>query len=157
VACRLLLHQPDLGKENAMATRKSTGRKRPTTKKKPARRKLGTGRARQVLARMEGDLPPNLAEFSRRVRRGLTRLERQIETARAGTARRSTGALREASRTLGRLEAQGQKRWKKLSTQTRKDAARVLRRLEKVIEPPKSKPSTASKPGTARKRTTKKR
>ncbi len=81
-----------------MAARKSAGRKRPTTRKKPARKKLTTRRAQQALARIEGDLPPNLAEFSGRVRRGLTRLERQIATARAGTVRRSTRALREASR-----------------------------------------------------------
>ena len=140
-----------------MAARKSAGRKRPTTKKKPARKKLKIRRAQQALARIEGDLPPNLADFSRRVRRGLTRLERQIETARADTLRRSTRVLREVSRQLGRLEAPGQKRWKKLSTQARKDAVRLLRRLEKAIEPPKPRPRVASKAGTSRKRTTRKR
>ncbi len=140
-----------------MAARKSTGRKRPTTRKKPTRSKFTARTAQQTLARMKGDLPPNLAEFSRRVRRGLTRLERQIATARAGTVRRSTRALREASRQLGRLEAHGQRRWKRLSTQARRDAARMLRRLEKAVEPPKPKPRSTAKAGTARKRTTKKR
>jgi hypothetical protein len=109
--------------------------------KKKVRKKTATrrGRGAEALDRLEAELPPNLKELSRRVRRDLTRLERQIETARSDARRRWARVLRDASHELGRLEAIGEKRFRKLTTQARRDAVKVLRRLEKAIEPPKKK------------------
>ena len=112
-----------------------------TARKSPARRRAAAGskarrtgtRVSRSLARLEGDLPPTLAQFSRRVGRELTRLDRQIVRARARYRGQGTRLLRDASHLLGQLEAAGEKRWKKLTSRARADALRVLRRLEKEI------------------------
>jgi hypothetical protein len=97
--------------------------------------KTGTRRAARTLARIEGELPPTLGQFERRVRRGLEGLERRIERAEARTRRQLARLLREASHTLGRYEAAGEARWRKLTSQARRDALRVLRNLEAQLEP----------------------
>lgn len=106
----------------------------------------GAGNARRTSSRvhregaldqLEHELPENLAEFSHRMRRRLTQLERQLEHARDAYARRSTRVLRSASLQLGRFEAMGEKHWKRLTNEARRDAVKVLRQLEKAIEPPK--------------------
>lgn len=114
-----------------MTARKSPARRRAAAGSKARRRT--TTRVSRSLARLEGDLPPTLAQFSRRVRRELTRLERQIVRARARYRGQGTRLLRDASHLLGQLEAEGEARWKKLTTRARADALRVLRRLEKEI------------------------
>jgi hypothetical protein len=125
-----------------MAARKSTRKK--TTR--------GRTRASDALARIEQDLPPNLKEFSSRVRRGLTRLERQIDKSQRDARRRWTRLLRDVSHQLGRLETEGEKRWRQQSNQARREAVKLLRRLEKAIEPPKPKRKVArKKPAAARK------
>jgi hypothetical protein len=53
--------------------------------------------------------------------------------------------MRDAERQLGRLEAEGQKRWRKQTTQARRDAVRLLRKLEKAIEPAPKKKAPAPK------------
>ena len=59
--------------------------------------------------------------------------------------------MREAERQLGRLEAEGQKRWRKQTTQARRDAVRLLRKLERAIEPaPKRKKTPARKRKTSK-------
>ena len=68
---------------------------------------------------------------------GLGRLERQIETARRDARRRWTRVLRDVSHQLGRLEANREKQWRRLTLQARRDAAKALRRLERAIEPPR--------------------
>lgn len=123
-----------------MASRKST------RKKTPARRLT---RPSAALARLEQDLPPNLKEYSARVRRGLGRLEKQIDDAQRDARRRWTRLLREVSHTLGRLESEGEKRWRQQSLQARREAVKILRRLEKAIEPPKPRRKTTRKKAVA--------
>lgn len=96
-------------------------------------------RARSTIRRLEDELPTELRDFSRRVRRDLTHLERRIEHARKDARRGLTRILRDVSHELGRLEAQGERRWRRLTNQARRDAVRALRKLEKAIEPPKRK------------------
>jgi hypothetical protein len=96
-------------------------------------------RRKSAVARIEGELPKELREFSRMVRRDLTQLEEQIEGARKDLRRGLTRSLREVSHQLGRFEAEGERRWKKLTLQARRDAVKALQKLEKAIEPPKKK------------------
>lgn len=95
--------------------------------------------------------PVSLEAYGRKLRGMMTKLERQLETARAQASRRGTRLLREASEYLGRVEERGERAW----LQGRKEAARFLDRLEKMIEPPRGaarkKKSTARK-GAARKK-----
>ena len=124
-----------------MTARKST------PKKKSARR---LPRGSEALKKLEPELPANLREYSRDVRRGLAKLERQIETAQRDATRRWTRLLREVSHQLGRLEAEGEKQWKKQTYPARHEAVKLLKRLEKAIEPPKRRPARKKKV-TARK------
>ena len=102
-----------------------------------AKRASSRAHRKGALDRLEHELPENLAEFSHRVRRRLTQLERQLEHARDAYARRSARVLRNASHQLGRFEALGEKHWKRLTNEARRDAVKILRQLEKAIEPPK--------------------
>jgi len=54
------------------------------------------------------------------------------------------------SRQLGQFEAAGEKHWKKLTDAPRRDAVRLLRKLEKAIEPSKGKKAPARKKAGAR-------
>jgi len=114
-----------------VAASTTTGRGRTQRRKARAstRRRIGA-----LEAELE-ELPASLRDFSRRMGRGLTQLERQIEAKRRDVRRRLTRLLREASHRLGRLEAEGERRWRVQSRRARHDAARLLRRLEKAIEP----------------------
>jgi hypothetical protein len=129
-------------RDQTMAVR-SKGRKRASAGRK-ARRKAVV-RVQRSLRRIEGELPPTLAQFSRRVRSELGRLEKQI--ARAETRYRTgwTRLLREASHQLGRFEAEGAARWRRLTTRARGDALKLLRRLEKEIEPARRRSSRRRK------------
>jgi hypothetical protein len=49
---------------------------------------------------------------------------------------KGTRLLREASHLLGQLEAEGETRWKRLTSRARADALRVLRRLERELAKP---------------------
>jgi hypothetical protein len=106
--------------------------------RKATRRKTAVRPAGAALARLEQDLPTNLRDFSRRVRRGLTGLEKQLGSARREAAR----LLREASHALGRFEAEGERRWRKLAAPARREALRLLRRLERALEAPKPRKVT---------------
>jgi hypothetical protein len=44
--------------------------------------------------------------------------------------------LREASHALGRLEAEGERRWRKLAVPARREALRLLQRLEGALATP---------------------
>lgn len=77
------------------------------------------------------DLPATLDAYVRKVRTRLTRLERQLESAGAEAIRRGTKLLREVSEYLGRIEERGERAW----LQGRREAARVLDRLERRIDP----------------------
>lgn len=127
--------------------RKKTA-KRPTARRKgPAKRKA------RGIERLELELPPTLAQFARRMRTRLARLEREIERAEVRYRKTFTKLLREGSHQLGRYEALGEKRWKELTTQTRRDIAKVLRRIEKAIAPPPQRRKPAARKSGARKRT----
>jgi len=43
--------------------------------------------------------------------------------------------LRDASHRLGRFEAEGERRWKNLTGEARREALQLLRRLERKFEP----------------------
>jgi hypothetical protein len=102
-------------------------------KKKPSVK----ARASKALARVQNELPATLREFQRRVTKRLNELERELERAEAQGRRKIARLIRVASQQLGRLEAQGEQRWRKATTQARRDALRLLRGLEKRIEGPK--------------------
>jgi len=126
-------------------TRKSAKAPR---KKKATRKKKTSGKT--ALAQLEAELPPNLRDFSRRVRRGLVRLEGQIEREGRDVRRRAARMLKSASHELGRLEARGEREWKRQSLQARRATVRWLRGLERAIEPPKKKPRRKKKAAPAR-------
>jgi len=116
-----------------MTARKKTSRKK-TSRKKTARR--------SAIRRFEDEvLPADLRAYSRRVRAGLTKLEREIEKSQRDARRRWTRLLRDTSHQLGKIEQQGEKRFRQRATQARRDAVKLLKRLERAIEPPKKKPA----------------
>jgi hypothetical protein len=118
-----------------MAATKTGSKKKAT--RKVARRKTSAGQAESGYMRLERDLPPNLRDFSRRVRAGLTELEREVGRAQANPRREATRLLREASHALGRFEAEGERRWRKLTAPARREAIRLLHRLERALNTPK--------------------
>lgn len=113
-----------------MAARKTTSRKAGAPKR---------ARALTAFQRFEAELPADLRSYTRRVRKGLTHLERQIEEAQKDARRRWARLLREVSHQLGSVEAAGEKRWREGTLKARRDAVKALHRLEKAIEPPKRK------------------
>ena len=121
-------------------------------KRKQARKAGGRNtaarRAEAALARLEQELPTNLKEFSRRVRKGLAGLEGEIQRAQANPRREAARLLREASHALGRFEAEGERRWRKLTAPARREALRLLHRIEGALAAPKRR-KTARK-GTRR-------
>ena len=106
-----------------MAAKKKTVKKKTTakkaTKKKATRKKART--ARQLfednLRSLEKQLPPKAARRVNELRKTVKDLERQIDKAR-----------KDAEARLHKAELQ-----------IRKDAVKVLRRIERAIEPPKRK------------------
>lgn len=120
------------------------------TARKVGRRKTSARQAGAALARLERDLPANLKDFSRRVRKGLAGLEKEIERAQANPRREAARLLREASHALGRLEAEGDRRWRKLAAPARREALRLLHRLEGALAAPKKKRKKAARKPTRR-------
>ena len=114
-----------------------------TVRKKAKARSLPRGS--DALKKLEPELPANLREYSRQVRRELVKLERQIETAQRDARRRWTRLLRDVSHQLGRLEAEGEKQWKKQTYPARREAVKLLKRLEKAIDPPRRRPARKKK------------
>ena len=94
---------------------KRTGTPRGRTARKTARKKTRAIRVSDSLDRLERELPSNLGQLVRQVRRGLNDMEKQLEKARSD----------------------GERRWSKIETRLRSDTARLLRKLEKAVEPPK--------------------
>jgi hypothetical protein len=113
-----------------------------TQEEEHAEEKSVGARARSALASIEGDLPPTLKEFSRDMRRGLTKLEKQMDTAQRDARRRWTRTLRDASHQLGKLEAAGEKQWRRQTTRARREAAQALRRIEKAVQPAPTRKKT---------------
>jgi hypothetical protein len=106
-----------------------------------AKRKRVTKKATRKAA-AKGAPPLSLAQFGKQVRTRLSRLEREIQ--RAPATKQLTRMLRDASHQLGKWEATGEKRWKKLTANARADALKLLKRIEKAIAPPPPKPKPAA-------------
>ena len=128
-----------------VATRKKTTRKK-TTRKKATRKKAVS---KSPLDLLEASLPKDLRTYAHRMRRNLARIEKQIETARLARRRRFVSMLKEASHRLGRLEAEGEKRFRQQTTKARRDAVKLLHRIERAIEP-KPKRKAARKKAASR-------
>ena len=127
------------------ATKKASHKK--TAPKKAARKKTAKKATRKrstAPSRIEQEFPPTLGDFSRRVRRQLNALERDIEKTEWRYRRQATRALRDASHRLGKFEAMGERAWKKLTAQARREVLGVLRRVEKAVEGPKPRPKKAA-------------
>jgi hypothetical protein len=77
------------------------------------------------------------------VRRSLNGLEKEIAKARANPRRQAARLLREASHALGRIEAEGERRWRKLAAPARREALRLLRRLESSLAAPRRRKARA--------------
>ena len=78
--------------------------------------------------------------------RNLQRLERQLPAPIARLMRELMRNLREAQRQLEAARSERDVRWKKLQTQLRSDAARLLRQLEKAVEPRRQKKARRARP-----------
>jgi hypothetical protein len=106
------------------ATRKKVAKKKATRKKKAAKR--------SSIDLVGSALPKSLKAFGRQCRRDLTAIEKQIEIAGKDTRRSLARIVRDASHQLGTLEARGEREWRKLSRNTKKDIERVVRRVQKA-------------------------
>jgi hypothetical protein len=113
-------------------------------KKKTTRKKSS---ARAAVARLQTELPSTMRAYTKEVRSRLTRLEGQVEKARAQASRRGTKLLREASEYLGRLEARGEQEFRK----RRADAVKLLKKLEKAVQPAARKKPARKKSAPAAK------
>jgi hypothetical protein len=107
------------------AARKATAKKKTTPRKRSG-----------PVSRLQQELPATLGEFSKGVRRQLNALERNIEKSDWRYRRQTTRALRDASHLLGRLEADGDRAWKRLTAQARREVLGVLRSVERAVEGP---------------------
>jgi dsDNA-specific endonuclease/ATPase MutS2 len=116
-----------------------------TRKRKRSIPKL-RGQAKSTVQHIEEELPPELRHYARRMRQGLSQLEKQLASAQKDARRRFAQLLREASHQLGRVEALGEREWRKRTTQARRDAVKLLRRLEKAIELPRRRSAPRRKP-----------
>ena len=114
-----------------MTARKTTARKKTARKKKAA--------PKTALQRLEAELPPDLKAYSRRVKRGLSKVEREIEHAQRDARRRWTRLLRDVSHQLGSIESKGEREFRRRATRARRDAVKLLKKLERAIEPPRKK------------------
>jgi hypothetical protein len=134
------------GRARSAAAKSATRKK--TAPKKAARKKTSVTAAKRrssASSRIEQEFPPTLGDFSRRIRRQLNALERNIEKTEWRYRRQATRALRDASHRLGKFEAMGERAWKKLTVQARREVLGVLRRVEKAVEGPKPPPKKAAK------------
>ena len=100
-----------------MVARKKKAAGAKTTRRKATSRKSAGDRTWAAfddsLRQLEERLPKNLASVARDLRRNLKEFQRQIDKARK----------------------EREDRWNRIEAQIRRDAARVLRRLEKAVEP----------------------
>jgi hypothetical protein len=130
------------------APRKATARRGagPKTARKATLPRERSGRA----TRTEPEFPQTLRDFSRRLRRQLNALEGNIEKTEWRYRRQATRALRDASHRLGKFEAMGERAWRKLTAQARREVLGVLRRVEKAIEGPEAPPARATRPSAGK-------
>lgn len=124
------------------------------TKKKKAARKSSSIN----LGGLEARLPGTLRGYVREVESLLNRLEKEITKAGANARSSSARLLREASRWVGALEERGEGAWDRLTGPYRREAARLLDRLESALTPAKKKAKKkATKKKVAKKKATKKK
>jgi hypothetical protein len=112
---------------------KKTARKK-ATKKKAAKKKATKKKAakRSTIGLVGSELPKSLKAFGRQCRRDLSAIEKQIEIAGKDTRRSLTRIVRDASHQLGTLEARGEREWRKLSRNAKRDIERVIGRVKKA-------------------------
>ena len=115
-------------KATKKSARKKTARKKATKKK--ATKKKAAKRTRIDL--VGSALPKSLKAFGRQCRRDLSAIEKQIEIAGKDTRRSLARIVRDASHQLGTLEARGEREWRTLSRNAKRDVERVLRRVQKA-------------------------
>jgi hypothetical protein len=125
-----------------MAARKTTARR--------SARKGGS-----PIDRLTQELPPTLRDFRTRVERQLNALQEEVVRRSAPTRRQAAQLLRDASRQLGRLEAEGESGFRRLAENARQELVRLLSRLEKAIDPGALKRRANKAAGTAKTRTRK--
>jgi hypothetical protein len=107
--------------------------------RKTRKRSTARGAQRSAIQRIQDELPAELRGYVKRVRQGLSRLERQIETAQRDARKRFARLLREVSHQLGSIEARGEREWRARTARARHDAVKLLRRLETSLEPKRAK------------------
>lgn len=115
-------------KATKKSARKKTARKKATKKK--ATKKKAAKRTRVDL--VGSALPKSLKAFGRQCRRDLSAIEKQIEIAGKDTRRSLARIVRDASHQLGTLEARGEREWRTLSRNAKRDVERLLRRVQKA-------------------------
>jgi len=117
------------------ATKKKAAKKK-ATKKKSARKKATRKKAaRRTAADLIGDqLPKSLKAFGRQLRRDLTSIEKQIEVCGKDTRRSLARIVRDASHQLGTLEARGEREWRSLSRNAKRDVEKVIKRVQKAAK-----------------------
>jgi hypothetical protein len=113
-----------------------------TRKKSPSAR---TARARALPAIEAQELPATLRQLTTRMRGQLGVLERQVVRVQLRTRRQAARLLREASEELGRLEALGQRRWRKLDARARRRLHGVLLRLDQAVAADRARGGQASR------------
>jgi Na+-translocating ferredoxin:NAD+ oxidoreductase RnfC subunit len=124
-----------------------------TTGKAQKKRSAKARKNKSALDRLQDELPPNLRDYAKQVRRQLNALERQLERAVPQARRRTARLIREASHNLGAAEARGEKAWRDRAAHMTKDAQKLLHKLEMAVAPPRA----ASKKKATRKKTTAKK
>ena len=85
----------------------------------------------------------------------LAQLQKQVPKGMQGVVRDLRKNLRDVQRQIEKAQAEREERWQRLETQVRTDTARLLKRLEKAIEP--SPARKAAKKSTARRKTSRKK
>jgi hypothetical protein len=121
------------------STRKAAGKKKATpkkaTRKKAAKKKTARKKKaarRSTIDLVGSELPKSLKAFGRQCRRDLSAIEKQIEIAGKDTRRSLTRIVRDVSHQLGTFEARGEREWRKLSRNAKRDIERVIRRVRKA-------------------------
>ena len=115
------------------ATKKSARKKaapKKATRKKAAKKKKAARRS--TIDLVGSELPKSLKAFGRQCRRDLSAIEKQIQIAGKDTRRSLTRIVRDVSHQLGTLEARGEREWRKLSRNAKRDIERVIRRVRKA-------------------------
>ena len=90
-----------------------------------------------VMDRVERALPSRLGRHMRLVRTDLRALGKQIERNQRRYRRQLNDTVHQAERQVRRLRTERDKRTRRLKVRARRDAVRVLKRLEQSLEPPK--------------------